>query len=208
MYHLYRFNVAVKFDSRCPGQNDSQNHCIHKYCTICKKECRRDIHSGFETHEEGHTKSKTGAISGSTKWTLVQRKQKVLYNLAVQPSTISQASFVFQKQHQVIMSTGFLLAEWLFATSIFHVNSFLLKKLTLRGDTDHGFSSLSYLLTRFSQGVHLGRVPTPSPPYPRPDLARGRGRGGRATWLSTTYSPLLSSPTLPPTSLYPKNGPS
>ena len=39
-----------------------------------KKECRRDIHSGFETHEEGHTKSKTGAISGSTKWTLVQRK--------------------------------------------------------------------------------------------------------------------------------------
>ena len=39
-----------------------------------KKECRRDIHSGFETHEEGHAKSKTGAISGSTKWTLVQRK--------------------------------------------------------------------------------------------------------------------------------------
>ena len=39
-----------------------------------KKECRRDIHSGFETHEEGHTKFKTGAISGSTKWTLVQTK--------------------------------------------------------------------------------------------------------------------------------------
>ena len=39
-----------------------------------KKECRQDIHSGFETHEEGHTKSKTGAISGSTKWTLVQTK--------------------------------------------------------------------------------------------------------------------------------------
>ena len=40
-----------------------------------KKECRQDIHSGFETHEEGHTKSKTGAISGSTKWTLVQTKK-------------------------------------------------------------------------------------------------------------------------------------
>ena len=39
-----------------------------------KKECRQDIHSGFETHEEGHTKSKTGVISGSTKWTLVQTK--------------------------------------------------------------------------------------------------------------------------------------
>ena len=39
-----------------------------------KKECRREIHSGFETHEEGHTKSKTGAISGSTKWTFVQKK--------------------------------------------------------------------------------------------------------------------------------------
>ena len=39
-----------------------------------KKECRQDIHSGFETHEEGHTKSKTGAIRCSTKWTLVQTK--------------------------------------------------------------------------------------------------------------------------------------
>ena len=35
-----------------------------------------EIHSGFETHEEGHTKSKTGAISGSTKWALVQQKFK------------------------------------------------------------------------------------------------------------------------------------
>ena len=51
-----------------------------------KKECRWDIHSGFETHEEGHMKSKTGAISGSTRWTLVQRKKKSLldrYNLHV-----------------------------------------------------------------------------------------------------------------------------
>ena len=41
-----------------------------------KKECRREIHSGFETREEGHTKSKTGAISGSTNWALVQQKFK------------------------------------------------------------------------------------------------------------------------------------
>ena len=48
-----------------------------------KKECRWDIHSGFEIHEEGHTKSNTGAISGSTKWTLVQKKflKKTLWNL-------------------------------------------------------------------------------------------------------------------------------
>ena len=39
-----------------------------------KKECRREIHSGFETREQGHTKSKTGAISGSTNWALVQQK--------------------------------------------------------------------------------------------------------------------------------------
>ena len=39
-----------------------------------KKEFRQDIHSRFETHEEGHTNSKTGAISGSTKWTSVQTK--------------------------------------------------------------------------------------------------------------------------------------
>ena len=35
-----------------------------------------EIHSGFEIHEEGHTKSKTGAISGSTKSALVQQKIK------------------------------------------------------------------------------------------------------------------------------------
>ena len=38
-----------------------------------KKVCRLEIHSGFETREEGHTKSKTGAISGSTNWALVQQ---------------------------------------------------------------------------------------------------------------------------------------
>ena len=38
-----------------------------------KKECKWEIHSGFETHEEGHDKSKPGAINGSTKWALVQQ---------------------------------------------------------------------------------------------------------------------------------------
>ena len=52
--------------SSCKNPSGSQH--------ASKKECRQDIHSGFETHEEGHTKSKTGAISGSTKWTLVQTK--------------------------------------------------------------------------------------------------------------------------------------
>ena len=41
-----------------------------------KKESRREIYSGFETREEGHTKSKIGAISGSTNWAFVQQKLK------------------------------------------------------------------------------------------------------------------------------------
>ena len=40
-----------------------------------------EIHSGFETHEEGHTESKTGAISGSTKWALVQQIFKKKSNI-------------------------------------------------------------------------------------------------------------------------------
>ena len=41
-------------------------------------------------------------------------------------SSISQAPLVFQKQHQVVMSTGFLLTEWgLFVTSFFDVDSIL-----------------------------------------------------------------------------------
>ena len=39
----------------------------------CKQVCRQENHPGFETHGEGHMKSKTGAISGPTKWTLVQK---------------------------------------------------------------------------------------------------------------------------------------
>ena len=41
-----------------------------------KKECRWEIFSRFETHEEGHMKSITAAISGSTNWALVQPKKK------------------------------------------------------------------------------------------------------------------------------------
>ena len=34
----------------------------------------REPPTGFETHGDGHTKSKIGAVSGPTKWTLVQQK--------------------------------------------------------------------------------------------------------------------------------------
>ena len=44
--------------------------------SVCKKVCRHENHPGFETHGEGHTKSKIGVISGSTKWTLVQQNLK------------------------------------------------------------------------------------------------------------------------------------
>ena len=37
---------------------------------------KQENHPGFETHGEGHTKSKIGAISGPTKWTLVQQNLK------------------------------------------------------------------------------------------------------------------------------------
>ena len=52
-----------------------------------KNECRWEIHSGFETREEGHTKSKTGAISGSTNCALVQQKilKKKVFSLCVCP---------------------------------------------------------------------------------------------------------------------------
>ena len=67
--HTYTVYTPIGGKGRCRTSCDLQDHR-----TASKKECRRDIHSGFETHEEGHTKSKTGAISGSTKWTLVQTK--------------------------------------------------------------------------------------------------------------------------------------
>ena len=38
-----------------------------------KQDCRRENHPSFESHVEGHTKSKIGVIGGSTKWTLVQQ---------------------------------------------------------------------------------------------------------------------------------------
>ena len=65
-----------------------------------KKECRQDIHSGFETHEEGHTKSKTGAISGSTKWTLVQTK-------------------IFRKKKICLATTSFIKSKKIFYFSLF-----------------------------------------------------------------------------------------
>ena len=37
-------------------------------------------HPGFETHEEGHTKSKIGAISDPTKSNLSQQKRNNVYN--------------------------------------------------------------------------------------------------------------------------------
>ena len=40
--------------------------------TACKQVCRQENHPSFETQGEGHTKSKIGAISGPTKWTLAQ----------------------------------------------------------------------------------------------------------------------------------------
>ena len=53
-----------------------------------KKDCRQDIYSGFETDEAGHMKSKTGAISGSTKWALVQQnfKKNYLDSIKIPPS--------------------------------------------------------------------------------------------------------------------------
>ena len=43
--------------------------------TVCKQVLMQvKNHPGFETHGEGHMKSKIGAISGPTKWTLVQQK--------------------------------------------------------------------------------------------------------------------------------------
>ena len=51
--------------------------------TASTKECRQEIQSGLETHEEGHMKSKTGAISDSTKWALLQQNfQKILRSCA------------------------------------------------------------------------------------------------------------------------------
>ena len=46
--------------------------------------CRQDSHPGFETHGEAHIKSKIGAISDPSKWTLVQQKifQKKIESLS------------------------------------------------------------------------------------------------------------------------------
>ena len=59
-----------------------------------------EIHSGFETHEEGHTKSKTGAISGSTKWALVQ--QIFFKKKEEEKETISLTIAPVEHRHKVI----------------------------------------------------------------------------------------------------------
>ena len=48
----------------------------HQMWPLGSLQARREIHSRFETCEEGHTKSETGAIIGSTNWALVQQKFK------------------------------------------------------------------------------------------------------------------------------------
>ena len=42
-----------------------------------KKEEMHVNHPDFEPHRESHTKSKLGVMSCSTKWTLVQQKNKI-----------------------------------------------------------------------------------------------------------------------------------
>ena len=44
--------------------------------TRYKQVCRQENHHGFEMHGEANTQSKIGAISGLTKWTLVQQKKR------------------------------------------------------------------------------------------------------------------------------------
>ena len=67
--HAYTVYTPIGGKGRCLTRRDLWDHR-----TQARKECRREIHSGFETREEGHMKSKTGAISGSTNWALVQQK--------------------------------------------------------------------------------------------------------------------------------------
>ena len=65
--HIYSYTVYTPIGGkgRCHTRRDLQ-----------ARKSAGEIHSGFETHEEGHTKSKTGAISGSAKWALVQQKKQ------------------------------------------------------------------------------------------------------------------------------------
>ena len=61
LYTPYMVFTSIGEKGRCCTRCDLWDHDMQE------RKCRREIHSGFETHEEGHTKSKTGATSGPTK---------------------------------------------------------------------------------------------------------------------------------------------
>ena len=67
--HAYTVYTPIGGKGRCRTSCDLQDHS-----TQARKSAGKIFTLDFETHEEGHTKSKTGAISDSTKWTLVQTK--------------------------------------------------------------------------------------------------------------------------------------
>ena len=64
----------------------------------------QQIKTFFKTHGEGHTKSKIGAISGSTKWTLVQEK---IWKKKIQIKNSGLTSDVFNVRR--LMTTGLIL---------------------------------------------------------------------------------------------------
>ena len=76
LYSIHHYKAGVKPDVTPLGSPHAS-----------KKECRREIHSAFETHEEGQpdTQSPTGAISGSTKWAFNKnfKKRKICQPLDV-----------------------------------------------------------------------------------------------------------------------------
>ena len=59
--------------------------------------CRQENHTGIETHGKDHAKSKIGAISGPTKWALVQ--QKILEMYAV---SCLQCRYAGMMQYQLL----------------------------------------------------------------------------------------------------------
>ena len=67
--HTYTVYTPIGGKGRCRTSCDLQDHSIQ-----ARKSAGKISTLALKPHEEGHTKSKTGAISGSTKWTLVQTK--------------------------------------------------------------------------------------------------------------------------------------
>ena len=70
--HLYWLKRQVQNRLWCSGSPH-----------LCTQEWRLVIHSGFETHGEGHTKY---TIRGPTKWILLQHKLKSLHKFSPQYS--------------------------------------------------------------------------------------------------------------------------